>query len=420
MRRLLVSAIIIGISAVATFGSSLWAHAQSVSSAPNVHVVLRATEARLRERMQRRGIACPPQAPTDVIPCAVLTRLHARILKLEGVSSPSSAASSSSSRSSRTSSSVSSSSSVLSQPSNRPLDPLLDVQLATSVVALLGETTPILGSVEIFMSQEPLDVTAIEVTVSGTSTGVDAVFVYDDDRRLLGTAHKSSGVYRLTLPSGTFIIDRKTTRSVYVRAQMAPYERVQTSGGVFAVTGITIEGNGYWSGEAYIKPLTDDFPGAQTARAGFTRISATTDSEASIHDGPFRKLWGARFEGRTTDNAAQLQLQTLVFELSQSDSTLSNIVLTDGQSSVACSQSSDLITCSGIPADLGTVRDVRTLSLHADVSGVSDGANPYLQVVLHDAGTPTSAGDIVWTDGTSSFTWVTGGSPIARGTVFSR
>ncbi len=418
MRRIVFSAVVLTLCAIATLGMRPWVANAASPMQPvstQARAMLLATVSRLEARLHDRGITCPANEQREVIPCAVLNRLRNRVDVLIGATSSASSSSSRSSASSHTS--VSSSSSSL-----RALDPMTDTELQTSTVQLLGETTQIAASVEIFISEEPVDVTDVLLDVSGVADAIDSFLVYDDDRRLLGRATLQSGQYRLHLAPQTLIVPQKTSRSFYVRAQLAPYDRLKTSGHIFEVNTVTVKGNGVWSSDQYIKPVTDVFPTIETARATFTAMTNTSPVSGFLHDGTSTALIDLLLKGRQTDSAAQLRVTDLTFTVASRDVSLTNLSLTTPGTGVqtSCSQAGTTITCAGLSAALGTVQNERTLELRGDVTVAPGAVNPFLQVILQSSGDPLHAGDITWTDGSTVFEWVPFATPVARGTLLSQ
>lgn len=376
---------------------------------------------RLTDRLSARGIVCPSGSPVGIVGCAVLNRLQIRIDRIEGNTSSSSSSvssRSSSSVSSRSSSSVSSGSSS----SQGALDTLSDTTLLSSTTQLEGKTSVIAASAQIFINEEPVDVTDISISVSGDTSGIDDFLVYDDSRHLLGRATLQSGQYKLHLTGTAFSIPKAQSRSFYVRADLSSYDRTKTSGQLFSVNEMTVQATGEWSNEQYTKTFNDTFPAIAGARAMFTQIKATGATSDFVHDGTSVPLITLDIKGQMADSAARLAVQTLVFTISSNGVTVTNPVLTVPGTGVqtSCSVSGNSITCSAIPSGLGTINNETTLELRGDVSVSGTTSNPYLQVSLQNPGDPGTTGDITWTDGTTTFTWVPNDAPVARGTLFSQ
>lgn len=340
------------------------------------------------------------------------------------VISSSSSSRSSSSRSSTSFSSSSSRASSVSSSTSASYDLLQDVSVTTSTFVLLGRTTPILGSVQAFSATEPIEITDITINVSGSTQAVDAFLIYDsNDGRFIGRATRRTSGFQLDIPAGGFVLERRVQRSLYVRAQLAPYERVQSSGEQFTISSIDLEGNGQWSNDDYSATLTaQNFPTVETTRARITAISNTGQSSTPLFSGTSLPVMKLRIEGAVGDGAAVLQVQELAFRLSSENVTLSNVQLLSPSTGIgtSCSVAGTVVTCSSIPASIGDIQTQRDFELRADVA-VTPGADvARLQLFIQDPGTPSSDGDITWTDGEATFTWLPMNTPVVIGTSYTQ
>lgn len=332
--------------------------------------------------------------------------------------------SSSSSSSSSNSSSSSSSSSVPSGSTYDTGDTTIRGQFLP-----LNEVSPVLGSVNIFLDEEPLNVKIITVVLSSDAQSIQSLLVYDDDKRLLGRATLDAGAqnshtYRATLPLGTFQVGKREERKIYFRAQLSSHEAGGRGGQVAQINSVVIDGTGEWSTRRYIKTSasTDVFPMFETARGTIVRVINAMQTAAPLLTGPNQKLGSFMFIGRTTDSSAELAVTTLVFQIEQTGGiTLGNTYLaTPGSSETyPCTIASGLVTCNGIPASFGTLGDgSRTISVHGDIAS-SDQQRASFRLTLNQAGDPNTDGSISWTDGTSTYDWVGTESPVVQGTYFS-
>ncbi len=424
------------------------ANAQVVSPplSPQAITMLHATEARLRQRLIHRGIDC--LVTPNRVECKVAERLHIRILKLEGLYNPSS-----SSTSSRSSSSVnscgantllcaqdrlpqcnngqwtcvprpsSSSSSSSSSSLTGAMDPLTDISTHQGIL-LLGQTSQIVAGIEVFSTAEPLDVTKVHVSVNALTSSIDSFLIYDESRHLLGRATRAlNGTdFTLTLPAGTLVIPRRETHSLYARAQLSEHDRSGVSGQFFTVSSMTVEGNGGWSGDPYVKASTENFLTYQTARSRVKSVTNVGPTTGPLVAGTQRTLMDLRLTGESSDSQATTTIQGLTFSYSANGVMLSNVFLrTPGSDTTAsCTVGATTIVCSGITAELGSVRTDRTLQLIGDVTVNGSTNNANLQVSLSNPGSPTSAGDISYSDGTTNFTYSQFDQPIATGTYYQQ
>ncbi len=340
------------------------------------------------------------------------------------VSSSSSSQTSSSNSSSSSSSSFSSSSSV----SNRPLDPMSDT-MTRSQFLLLGETSAILGSAKFFIEEEPIDVKAISINLVSEVPTVQSFLVYDDERRLLGRAMLNTSTsstnrnYRLEIPAGTFIIDKRVQRSVYFRAQLSMKDAGGLGNQNVQISNVTVLANGVWSNDAYTKASasSDVFPIFVSARSTITSVVNAGQTNAPLVTSANQMIGSFTFTGRKTDNNAKINVTTLVFQIEQTGTvTLSNVKI--GTSGVPdrtdCIVSGSLVTCNSIPESLGSLTDgPRTIVVYGDVAA-ADPAHASLRLTLNESGSSSAAGSVTWTDGTSTFTWVAKDAPVVMGTYY--
>ena len=323
---------------------------------------------------------------------------------------------SSSSSSSRTSSSLSQSSSSSSFPS----DPDTDLTVRSDFL-LLGEVTPVLGAVDFFAASEAIDVHTITVRFSSDPSSIQQVRVYaEDDGRLLGTSFRDgSGDYEIAIPQGTLILPHRAEEGVYVRALMKPADGGATGGQIVQIQNIEMEGDGVASDSEYTVTSTENFLPFETTPAVITVFRSTGSLTSSAFvPGSDVTLGEFDVKARSTDNDFAVELTTLTFRVAaSSDVNLDDVRLTvpgTGASS-SCTVSTGFITCDAISTGVGTIDTAQRIRLTGDITLDAGSTDPFLQVTLQAAGSPTSAGDIVWTDGSRSYDWLPFEEPIARG-----
>jgi len=300
---------------------------------------------------------------------------------------------------------------------------------AMSRFLMLGETSSVLGVAEVFSDTEPLDVTDVTIAFTGVSDlrSIAALSVYDGDGKYLGRANKDTSVgayhYVLHLKNGTWIIPKRETRYLYARAIVNAYKSGGVSGEVVDIHSFTVEGDGVWSHRAYTKGTSENFNAFQTARSIITDISNGGDATGLLYSGTDLVLGSYSFEGVAGDGSAELKVTDLTFQIEVNDSvTVSNVELgADGTNDrMDCTVGASTVTCSSIPEQFGTFKNTsRTIMLYGDVTVPEDVRNPRLSLTLNQPGSVSTAGSVTWTDGDTAFTWVPGGTPVARGTVFS-
>jgi hypothetical protein len=330
---------------------------------------------------------------------------------------------SSSSRSSNFSFSSTSSVSAAVPPSS--YDPFSDVSLGGRI-ALLGDASPVLGSVKAFNNAEPLRIETITITLESAVTSVDQLLVYDHDGGFLGSARLDSAVsggktYVLNIKTQKITIPQRMEYSFYVRAQLKSRNAGGVSAELLQIDSIAIAGVGGWSNRSYSQSLTETFSLHQTARSMITGITNAGASNEPLLSGSDSEIGRFRFIGVRNDGSADLRLTQLTFTLSQVGGvSLSDVqIVADGSSDRAsCTVSSSTITCPLSAAFGSLTSSARTLVLLADIT-IPSSSRASLQISLNEPGTPSSAGSIQWTDGTTTFDWVGFEGPVARGTYYS-
>ncbi len=340
-------------------------------------------------------------------------------------SSSSSRSSSSSSRSSTSSSSSSSMSSTSMSSSSRSgtYDPLTDVSVR-SRIALLGQTSPVLASANFFSNNEPLNVTSLDISLNAANNSIDSFLVYDSDGRSLGTAVRqgTSNTYRVTFPTGTLRLDRRVDHSVYIRARLKANDAGGVSGEGLEIATVQITGTGEWSNDTYNSSSSDTFPAFAVSRAMITSVTNAGPANNLITNGNDQLLATFAFNTTTSDSQARVRLQTLRFQVQATAGvTLSNVELRQEGSDavIPCNIASNIVTCTSIPETFGTITGTENIRVYGDVNVPANANNPSLSLTINEPGSPTVAGDITWSDGTSTFTWIGNASaPVVRGTQF--
>ncbi len=328
-----------------------------------------------------------------------------------------------SSTSSSRSSSSSSRSSTSSQSSSASIDPHLDTSVRSNIL-VLGETSSILAGVKFFSDDEAINVDEITITLNGSAQSLSLIRVYASNGVLLGNAVRdtsSSAVFTLHLADGALQLPRRVDTSVYIRGVLKEYESGGVSGEVIEVNNVTLSGTGDWSNDAYSTTSTDTFPASETARATITSVVNTGLTNSALTAGSNQLLAQFRVSATEGDSQAQVRITDLDLRIEGSGVSLGNVHLrTDGGDDTSdCTNSSTLITCAGIPAGIGIVDLQKTIRVYGDVTVNSNVTNPSLRLAINEPGTVTIAGDVTWTDGTTTFEWLPVDTPVARGTLFN-
>lgn len=330
-------------------------------------------------------------------------------------------------------SSLSSSRSSLasSVSSSKPVAPKID-SLADSEIRsqflLLGEVGPVLGAASIFLEQEPLQVTSISVNLTQQVETVDAMLVYDDQRRFLGTAlldpsTSTNRSYKVTLASDAFVVGKREERTVYVRPRLTSRDMGGQSNQIVQISSVTVRGNGVWSSQQYTKVSSESsrFPVFVTARSIITSVKRIGEATTSLLTGTQRNLGAFEFSGRKSDSSAHIDLTRLTFDIGQTGGvSLSNVSLgaVGINEKFSCTTGVSQIVCSAIPDFYGSLTDApRQLTVYGDIAA-SDELHASLRLTLNSAGDSDTDGAISWSDGSTSFGWVSVPEPVGEGTYF--
>jgi hypothetical protein len=285
---------------------------------------------------------------------------------------------------------------------------------------LLGETSPVLGAINVFPSNEDINLERVTVRFTNDSSAIENLRLYESETgRFLGTASRqSAGVYVANIPTGTLILPRREDTSIYVRAALRDVESGGAGGQTVRIDRITVEGTGESSNDDYDVDSNVTFQTFQVAPAAITRVTLTGGVTTSLFQSGDNVILGTfGFQGVSSDSRYVPRVTSLTFTIAAASGvSVSNaeLMLPGGDATSPCTVSGNVITCSNIPASIGTVDDSQAIRLVADISanGVT---NPFIQVSLQEAGTPTSAGAVTWTDGTTTYTWLATDTPIVRG-----
>jgi hypothetical protein len=315
-----------------------------------------------------------------------------------------------------------SSSSSFSANGTGIFDPLDDTAVRSSIL-VLGKTSPILAGVQFFSNNEPVDVTEITVNLEDAADSIASLVVYNASGEQLGiaTAAGSSQTFTARIPSGRLQLPYRQNHTIYVRARMKDDDGGGVSGEAVQVDNITLSGEGAWSNEEYSTTSTDTFQISTTALGSVLTVAASGVADGVIANGTQTQLAEFRFTADPPPDEHDVRITTLRFTIEQGGGvTVTNPYITVEGSGVQhnCSVSSSIITCSSIPASIGTVDTTRTIRVFGDVTVPSGAGNRSLRIVLSNPGSPSEAGDITWTDGVTTFTWLPLSQPMARGTQF--
>jgi hypothetical protein len=310
-------------------------------------------------------------------------------------------------------------------PSSVSYDPDSDVSQHTNFLLLGTSASQVLAAVNVFSDTEPLVLNTITVTLNTATSSVDSLLVYNEEAQFLGRAYLDSGSqYRLQLKNSDIIILHRKEYSFYIRARIKSFTEGGVSGEEFQVSSVSVEGDGDWSNRSYTKSSSDTFPEFETARSVISSIENPGASKEPLVGGEDQTIGMYRFTGTKGDGAADLAVSDIDFQLS----IVGGVTVASPQIGVQgistkhdCSVSSSTVTCAAIPDYIGSFEDGPIiLVLYGDVTVPADAQKAALGANINQPGSISSAGALVWTDGTSSFTWVPFGSPVSRGTYYEQ
>lgn len=326
-------------------------------------------------------------------------------------------------------SSLSSSSSSVSSESLSSViyDDLLNDTSTDDAVLVLGKVTHILGSAKIFSNAEPVYIKEFVIDLVAGNSSLEALNVYDDRGRFLGRATKNTDTqYILRTKTDDIVVPKREEYSYYVRGVLRSQDAGGVSGGSLEVDEMGIVGIGVWSNRDYtISTTSETFVKSTVAQSAITSISNAGEDRSILIDGTDLEIGAFHFDGVTGHSAARLQITDIDFHLGLVGIvTVSNpTIRVDGVSDThSCSIADSTLTCANLPDYYGRLDDgARTLRVFADIAVDPSSQSAGVQLSLNDPGTISSPGDITWTDGVTTFTWIDLNTiPIARGTYYSR
>lgn len=327
------------------------------------------------------------------------------------------------------SSSASSQVSSLSSSSVQ-FDELIEDTSTDDAVLVLGKVTHILGAAELFANSEPIIVHDFLIDIVAANSSLDAMHVYDHHGKLIGRATVDPSVpgktrYRLGAKTKDIVLPYRDEYTYYVRGVLRNQESGGSSGGSVQVDSMGIAGVGKWSSRDYEQfTVGETFSESTVARSSITEIRNVGDDRGILIEGTDQEIGAFFFKGVTGHSAARLKITAIDFQIgSVGGTTISNVTMkVDGSNErLDCTVSSSTLTCSGLSDTFGRIDDSsRVLRLYADIDVPDSSQSAGLQLSINDPGTIGSAGDITWTDGVTTFTWVDfPRKPVARGTYYS-
>lgn len=338
-------------------------------------------------------------------------------------SSSSSSAESSASSSSSSGSSVSSASSASGSVSGLPVLPV------RSHFLMLGERSEPIAAFTLFADQEAMFMRSATVVLERKITSIESMYLVDENGVEIGLLtldhlyDQNDKTWRGAFPvANAYRIPKEEQRILAVEVRMKDRNSGGSSDQLVEVNSLRLSAQGEDSSATYDSNAnTIVFPQHQTVQGHMTSVKNAGPATDPLPIGTSQVIGAFTFAG-THLSGGDLALNQLQFQLSRSaDVTTTNFQLGSADSPALwpCSVNGDTVSCSSIPASVGTLAgSPRTLRLFADVSLVPGAQNAFLQVTLNQPGGPGVDGAVHWTDGSATFTWTELGMPIARGTRF--
>ena len=269
-----------------------------------------------------------------------------------------------------------------------------------------------------------MDINSVTVTFASPVASIGSLIVYDGSGAQIGTATAvigSSTQFHAAIPFGKLVLPYRQQRSLSVTARLNGNTTGGMSGEDVQVQTMTVEGEGRWSNEAYASSSNDTFNASETAFARITGIANTGIAEGVLISGPGKVLADLTVTADTPESQHEVRITSLTFTIEQAGGiTLSNVALRteDGSASSPCTVGSTTVLCAAIDASVGTVDMSRRMRLVGDVLVPGAATKPSLRLVLNQPGTSATAGDITWSDGSATFSWVDLDQPVVGGTIW--
>ena len=343
-----------------------------------------------------------------------------RAIERSGFSGSMSSGRSSSLRSSSRSS-VSSASSVSSTVGALPAFP------AKSRFLILGERSEPIASASFFASREPMYIRGVTVVMEEEYESIESMFLIDAQGKEIGRLtpdvfDADDLTWKASFATeGAYFMDKDTEHVLGIEVLLKGRNAGGVSEEMIQVDSFSLTVEGGFTQETYQSlPADIPYPQHQTAQAKITEVTNALKEQDALPLGNDQLVAGFAFRGEIIPQA-DLEITELEFEVTKPtgvQTTGWELGATDTTTRVACSMSSNTVSCTNIPEELGAIGSgsSRTLRLFADVSLTNGTQNPFIQISLNQPGSISANGAVRWTDGTGNFNWVELGQPVARGT----
>lgn len=298
---------------------------------------------------------------------------------------------------------------------------------ARSHLLMIGSRTEPIGSASFFASKEPMLIRSVTVVMEDNYESLDTMYLIDSHgvqigRLSLDPLDQTDRTWKANFATeGAYRLEKDTENVLGIEVLLKGRNEGGVSEELVQVDSFRLTVEGEWTHSTYGNiPADIPFPQHQTAQARILNITNALSEEDALPVGTDQLVAAFTFKGEAL-NQADLRITELTFAISRPtgvQATGWELGASDTNTKAPCTISTNTVSCSSIPSELGAVNGMRTLRLFADVALTSGTQNAFLQISLNEPGTIGSNGAIRWTDGTGTYTWVELDQPVARGTRF--
>ncbi|MEK7590954.1 MAG: S-layer homology domain-containing protein [Patescibacteria group bacterium] len=298
---------------------------------------------------------------------------------------------------------------------------------ARSHLLMLGQRTEPIGSASFFASKEPMLIRGVTVVMEDEYESIDTMYLMDSHgvqigRLSLDPLDQTDLTWKASFATeGAYRLEKDTENVLGIEVLLKGRNEGGVSEELIQVDSFRLTVEGEWTHSTYGNiPADIPFPQNQTTQARILSVTNALAAEDALPVGTDQLVAGFTFKGEEL-NQVDLRITELTFGISRPtgvQATGWELGASDTNTKSPCSISTNTVSCSSIPSELGTVNGMRTLRLFADIALTSGTQNAFLQISLNEPGTIGSNGAIRWTDGTGIYTWVELPQPVARSTRF--
>lgn len=349
---------------------------------------------------------------------------------------PSSTSSSSSVSSSVSSSASSVSSSAASVPpasSSSSSSPSAVYALpAVSHFLLVGHTSDALAEITLPASAEDRFVGLAQVKLFREAPALKSIQITKENGDVLATLLRRTTtdlpdykqIYEAqVVPEQRVLLEKNTPHRLIVRAQVRSPNENGSAENVVSFRSISLTSVNAVSGESVNHPFLSPFPQHQTSMGKITAIKNAGPEAGTLVAGANTLVGAFSFEG-ISPFGNSIALSELIFlpvftgNVTASRWTLSTV---GGTQSMECATGFEGVSCTRIPAAIGTLgSSPLVLELRATIDISPSAGVASLSVSLPVSGSPEHGGSVRWSDGAGTYSWVEQFAlpPAVRGTLW--